>query len=566
MNPGQLQPVVETVWLWVAAPLAAAAAVALTVRLKLPQLLQLPAAFRALHGHDDAADGSLHPATSVALSTVAAYGAAAAVGTATAISLGGAGAIAWVWVFSLLLAPLRMAEAVLSRTAPPGRAGERTGTLTGRLLHDPAAGVRAVGWLLLVLVPIVAFAFVGGTHGEAVLDAAEELLPGSALTLGMLVAGVGAAAAVAPQRRVGSVLGWIAVVSLTAMFGAGLVAMFSDVGRGFGALGRAVMDAIYDAPRSGAWSGALAGEIAMAAMLHVLPPMAAPGGVEGALHGEAQAATTKQQAVAALLAPFVYALLTTVVGVSLIATNAFTRPIEDTRPIEELTFYETGFETTSQRLEESRLYTGFIRAIDGDTGVVEIDVATPRGMIRTPFFEDGGEPANVALHVVDGRVDALQKPGELGALQSRPLAELANLEVRGRMLPDGGKLLATSMTRGGGAIVSRVALAALLLLAILGVAAWGLGVAKTLSAKLPASTARWAALLPAAGLAVCAGGVIRGFASVGLIAAGALTVASSVGLLVRAKDVAAIMGGGARRNPASRPARAGQRKKRMKQS
>jgi hypothetical protein len=288
--------------------------------------------------------------------------------------------------------------------------------------------------------------------------------------------------------------------------------------------------------------------------------VAAAGGVDGAWQAEAQASTTKRQASAALLGPLFYAFLTTVVGLSLVATNAFTRPIEDTRPIEELTFYKVAFETTSQRLEEDRLYTGFIRATDGDTGVVEIDVATKRGMIRTPTFEDAGEPANVALHVVDGQVDALQKPGPMDALQNRPLSELAQLEVRGRMLPEGGKLLAASMNRGGGPILSRVALAALLLLAALGAAAWGLGVAKTLRARLPEAAARWTAVIPAAGLALCAAGLIRGFGLMGVLVAGVLTVVTSVALVVRAKDAADLVTGPRRKKKAAPEASAPEKK------
>ncbi|HJL18303.1 MAG TPA: hypothetical protein RMH99_21750, partial [Sandaracinaceae bacterium LLY-WYZ-13_1] len=387
------------------------------------------------------------------------------------------------------------------------------------------------------------FAFYGGTHGEAMVEAADELLPGSALPLGLGVAGAGAVLAVLPTRKVGSVLGWVAAVALIAMFGAGLVAFFSDLNRGLGGFGRAIMDAIYDAPSSGAWSGALAGEIAMAAMFHVLPPLAASGGIDGAWQAEAQAPTTKKQAATALLGPLFYAILTTVVGLSLVATNAFTRPIEDARPIRELTFYRTAFDSTSQRLEESRLYTGFIRATDGDTGVVEVDVATDRGMVRTPTYEDAGEPANVALHVVDGDVDGLQKPGQMNALQNRPLSELRELRVRGRMLPEGGKLLAASMNRGGGPVIARVALAALLLLAVLGAAAWGLGVRKTLRVRLPDATARWAAVLPALGLGVAAMGWIPGFGGLGILAAGVLTALSSIALVVRAKDASELVFG-----------------------
>src|SRR5687768_18351864 len=105
-------------WIWVAAPLALLASLALFVRLRALPITALARAIRGLREHDPEARGTMAPASAAALSMVATYGAAGAVGAATAVSLGGAGAIAWVWIFSLALAPLRMAETILARTAP----------------------------------------------------------------------------------------------------------------------------------------------------------------------------------------------------------------------------------------------------------------------------------------------------------------------------------------------------------------------------------------------------------------------------------------------------------------
>ena len=544
MPADDLLPILEVLWIWIAAPLTAVAAIAYMVRLKAPQVTRLGEAFRAIRTHDEGSSGSVHPATSAALSAAAAYGAAGAVGAATAVSLGGPGAVAWVWLFTLLLMPLRMGEAALARTAPVGRAGQKTGSLAARLMDDELGGLRAIGWAIFVLVPLAAFAFYGGTHGEAVTDAAEQLLPGSALTLGLVVAGVGGVFAVLPLRQSGSILGWIAAVALIAMFGAGLIAFLSDPGRGFGSFSRAVVDAFDGAPRMSAWSGAVAGEIAVAAMLHILPPVAALGGVDGALHAEAQAETTKKQASVGLLGPLFYGVVVTVVGLSLVATGAFSRPVETSRTLDEVRFYRNGMgpETASQRGELDRTYTGFIRVIDGETGVVEYDVSTDRGLIRTPRYLEGDESADFALHVSNGRADDLQKPGHLGALERRPLEELRAITLHGRMLPEGGNLLAASMTAGGGSITSRVALAALLLLAALGLAAWGLAVARTLSSRLPAATARWTALIPAVGLALAATGAIPGLGAIGSVVAGALAAVVAIALVVRAKDAARIAG------------------------
>jgi len=554
MTPEELTEAASAVWLYAAGPAVAIAAIWLTIRLRLPQVLALPAAFRALREDDPGAPGQVHPATSVALSAVASYGAAAAVGAATAIGLGGPGAIAWVWLFAFLLAPLRVTETVLARTAPAGKAGTETGSLAGRLLADDQGLLQGLGWALVVLVPLTAFAFFGGTHGTAVLGAAEQLLPGSALALGLGVAVVGGLVALAPAKRAGSILGWIAAVSLIALFGAALVTLFGDLGRGLGGIGRALQDAFYGMPHAGAFSGALAGEIMISAVLYVLPPAAAVGGVDGALQAEARAPTTRSQAAAALLGALAYGLLTTVLGLSLVATNAFARPVEGERAIRDVTFYRAGFETVSQRTEETRLYRGIIRVQEGETGVVEIHVGTERGMILAPRFEHDGEPADVLLRVDEGRVIEIQRPGAMGALQVAPDAMYDELRVTGRMLPTDGGLLAESFTRGGGSITSRIALAALLLLAALGAVGWGWGVRKTLAAKVPDPVARFAAVIPALGLALAASGLVPRFDLWGVIAAGLLAIVTSVVFLVLGGSVAKVLAG-ARKAPAAAPAK-----------
>src|SRR5688500_13304733 len=92
----------DVAWLYVAGPIVGLAALYLTARLGVPQILRLAAAFRGIREHDRDAAGDVSPGIAVALSTVGAYGAAGAVGAATAISIGGAGAIAWIWLGGIL--------------------------------------------------------------------------------------------------------------------------------------------------------------------------------------------------------------------------------------------------------------------------------------------------------------------------------------------------------------------------------------------------------------------------------------------------------------------------------
>jgi hypothetical protein len=432
---------------------------------------------------------------------------------------------------------LRVGEALLARTAPPGQAGAYTGSLAGRLLAERTGPTRVLGGVLLVLVPVVGLAYYGGAHGEAVADAAGRLLPGSAVPLVLAVAGFGAVLSLVPLRKAGAVLGWMGLVALVTFFGAALVAFFAEPSRAFGGFGRALLDAFEGAPSSGAFSGATVGEIAFAAMLHLLPPLASTGGVEGALHAEAQASTTKQHAASALLGPLLYVLLTTVLGISFVSTGAFSRPIDGERAITDLRSYSVAFDTVSQREESDRLYTGILRIREGSTGAVQNELATERGMVQAPRFYDRGRPADVMIRYRAGEAYELQKPSTIGALEMRPLSELDQLVVRGRMLPRGGSLLAEAMSRGGGSLLARMALAALLVLAALGAAAWGIAIARIVQAKLPLRFARWTSLIPAAGLALAAFDVAPWLPTLGAALAGLLTVASSLALLFRSKEI-----------------------------
>lgn len=605
MDPTSLLTDLQTFWLWAAAPAALVASIAVLARLPSPTryaavpmgvgallfvapllidgvkpLALLGAGLVILGGillvffelrrdrPKDQGPGGLKPFGAIALSAVGSYGAASAVGAATAVSLGGAGAVAWVWIFAVLLAPLRMAEVLLARTSPPGAPGKKKKkeapvpeSLAGRLIGDRRSTLQGLGWVLLVLVPIAAFAFFGGAHGEAARDAAARALPHSATWIVLGVAIFGAVLAILPIERMGVVLGWIALLAVLALAGAALVAIASEPARGVAAFGRALIDATRDAPRSGAFAGATVGEIAFAAILYLLPPAAATTGIDGAIHAQASA-PTKKQAAYALLGPILYGALTTIVAFSAIATGAFMTRVLDTRPASEVTGYRVGFETVSQRMEESRLFSGLLRIDDGDPGVLRAEMATERGMIeshftdpseKTPpteettgrpdkrlmyaFWFDRGEPADILLRFEDGRPVELQSRGSVGALERRDLVDLNEVTIRGEMLPRGVRLFELGIERGSNRIVALIAIGLLLLLASLGAAAWGIGVARTLRAKVPEKIARFTAVIPALGLAVAAFDVIPSFAILGGFFAGLLVIATSIALIWRAREV-----------------------------
>ena len=529
----------DVAWAWVGLPALIVAAVALTVLLRFPQITRLGEAFRAITAHDPKAEGSLPPATALALSTAATVGAGAAVSAATAMSLGGPGALPWLWLFGLLFAPLRIGEVLLARTAPPGKAGKKRredGSLAARLSSDSDSRISGLGQLLFFLAPIGAVVIVGGLHGPALTSTAEQVLPGSAEPIGFGVAAAAALFAFFGRDKVW--LGWVTLAALVALAAACLIGIAYDAGHAFGTLAASFEDAIDGAPAARSFSGALVGEIAGASIGALLPVMAGPSGVDGALASLAQPRTVKAQASAAMLPILVHVLIGTLVIMAIGGTNAYARPVQSARSLASVRFYDSAFETVSQRMEPERIWHGFIRVIDGVAQATPLQLGTERGMVEEPRFEEAdGTPGNFAIRIEDGRVARILRPDRDGALSDVDVGQVPAIVVRGRMLPVGGALLAAAMNRGGGELGSRAALAALMLLAALGAAAMGLGLARMFRARVTENGARAISALPAIGLVLGATSFGPTLALIGAVLAALITTLVALALLLKAREL-----------------------------
>jgi AGCS family alanine or glycine:cation symporter len=524
---------------WALLPAVVIAGAIVTLLLRLPQLARLPEAFRAINAFDPKAEGRVHPATAIALSTALTVGAGAVVSAATAISLGGPGALAWLWLFGLLVAPLRLAETLLARTSPPGKAGKKAredGSLAARLAADADTRVAMLGNALFVLAPIAAVLAIGGLHGPAVVDAADQLLPGSAEPIGF---GVAAAAALfAFFGRDKAWLGWTALLAIVVLVAACLVTIFFDAGRAFGAIAAAFDDVFSGMPTVRSFSGALAGEIAAASLSSILPVIAAPAGVDGSLSSLAQPRSVKAYASAAMLPVLAHVAIGTLVGMAIGATQAHVRLVEGTRHLSELRFYDSAFETVSQRMEPERAWHGFVRVIDGRAAATPLELGTERGMIEEPMFEEAdGSPGNFAVRVEAGEIDRVLRPDADGALRDAPMGDIDRIVVRGRMLPTRGALFAAAMSRGGGDVASRGALAALMLLAALGAAAAGLALARAFRARVSDEASRAISAVPAIALVLGVTSAAHSLAALAVIAVVITNVAVAVALIARSREL-----------------------------
>jgi hypothetical protein len=226
-------------------------------------------------------------------------------------------------------------------------------------------------------------------------------------------------------------------------------------------------------------------------------------------------------------------VLTTVLCAAFVATGSYYRRIEDGRSLANVRVYAAPFETASQRLEPERLHDGYVRIAEGEMRDHGIHFATDQGIVRTPRFRHHGEPADVALHLRDGVPVRILVPVD-GVLEETDLGEVRNVEVRGQMLPRGGGLLASALSRGtGGDVAPRLALGALLVLLAVCAAAWGLGAARSLRVGAPPWARIAVSLLPAAGLAIAATGLVPWLDPVGGIVAAAAAVVTAGALLVK---------------------------------
>jgi len=540
------------VWLSLAGPVVALASVACAVLFRgrpfvelgrgLGELVRVPASDDGPGpaGEPEPPRGRMPPGLAAGLASVGGFGAAGLVGAGTAISLGGAGALPWIWVIALVLVPLRYAEAMLARTPPPGQRGV-PGALATRLRRDAHLGLRGLGWALAIGLALAGVVVVGGLHGHAAAEAVDELAPETMpALLGACALGAGLLAAWPGRRAAALVVGGLVLAGLAAWLGVALATLVAEPARTLGALGRALGEMSAGAPSVDAFVGATAGEIAVGALLAWVPPAAAGAGIVGAAHAEADASSTRRQAALAGATPLLAAALVTLIGMGLVGTGAFYRPTPDQRPLRQLTAWSEPFETPTQRAEESRRLDGYMRIEAGFARDLDVELATPRGVIegRARWLDRGGL-ADVALQVEDGRPTAvLERAPGTRALERVPLSRVDDLEIEAEMLPQGAGLLLASAAEGAGAPGVRLAVLGLLLWTLAAAVVWGHAIRRSLTGAVPAALGAVLAVLPAVGLLLVAFGLGEILAVAAAPLGAFVACLGAAGLALRARQAA----------------------------
>jgi Na+/alanine symporter len=545
-------------WLYAVVPLVLAAAIVCAVRFGAAPFARFAESLRSLRHDDREAFGTMHPLVATGLSVALVHGALAFVGTATAIGLGGVGVLPWTWLACLAIAFVRIGELALARTSSPGKK-KRTpaGSLSARL--EGGDGFRRpLGFVVRALAIATAVLFLGAAQGLAVGDAVGGLVPGAWPYLGVLAALIAVVIAATDVDRVTTVVAIVAGLALLLLFGIFVAAGLTDTGRFFGALGSSFGQALGGMPAVTPHSGAFLPEMLIALVLGTLPPLFASTALDGAIFAGARAKTTRSLAGASWIGPLAYGLVATVVGLGIVATGAYYKRVDDARPLSELAIYKAGFETASQRIESSREFEGLIRLRDGTLVDPIPRPVTERATVRDARYYFRGEPADIALRFEHGRVAHFYVPraveGPAGerqradearshmvSLEDAPLDLVRHVEVRGRMLPLGGKLLGATLKEAFGSdLPGRLALAALLLLTGIGAGAAG--------GALRRMTRRWHPIASYAagsspGLALCACVLPSGMDlhAFGLAAAGLSAVVGAIGVAALGAEAAAVL-------------------------
>src|SRR5262249_18065841 len=133
-------------------------------------------------------------------------------------------------------------------------------------------------------------------------------------------------------------LGWTTLGAVIVLAFACLLAIAHDVGRAFGFLASAFEDALDGAPQMSSVSGPLGRGITGASIASMLPVLATPSGVDGALASLAQPKSVKQQAAVAMLPVLATVVAGTMMGMAIGATGAYAHPVTTTRQLDQVRF------------------------------------------------------------------------------------------------------------------------------------------------------------------------------------------------------------------------------------
>lgn len=533
-----LQDILSTTWLVAAAVIAVVAllSLVLTGATSMRALGQL---VRGLRAHDVDAPGVVAPWLAVATGAAVTGGAATMVGVAAAITLAGSGVLVWLWLFAPLAIALRHGEAVLARsTGARGPAGELAGSLSVRLRRDDSFGRRALGWVLVVAVVLVAIAMGGATQSVAIVETTRGAPGGAdiarwvatAVALGAIVL------VVLPAARTWKIGGLVAIGGLALVLLASLIAFFAAPVDALATVLRSVREAAGDAGYSAGFLGASKTQILAAAATVMLPALVAPMGSAGSFAWSSQARTTRLAAAASTVEVIVPIVVATIFGLALVGTGAFGRTVPDEIGWEDVRVHREGIASVAERDSPDRWSNDLLRIRAGLLGGTQV-LANARGPIESPEIHFEGKKADIAIGLRNGRADRFLVPGRFG-LDDAPLDRVLDVRVRGTSNPTGAAALRGATSRIFGPSGSWLLVAAFVLLGVAGAAGWGHAIEHSIGASLPVWARYAVRVLPASGILLVHLVPESLLRASGSATACLVAVVASIGVLVRSRAIA----------------------------
>lgn len=195
----------------------------LTIRLKGMQLKYLPYALKlAFSRSDDQAEGDISQFQSLMTALAATIGIGSIAGMATAVMAGGFGAIFWMWVVALIGMVTKYAEAIL---AVKFRKVDSKGRMCGGPMHyiEQGLGWKWLATLFAVCGTLSAFAGGNLTQSNSIAAAAYEMFQVPPIWTGVVLAALTAAVILGGIRSLGKVNAVLVPVMALIYIGGGLV-------------------------------------------------------------------------------------------------------------------------------------------------------------------------------------------------------------------------------------------------------------------------------------------------------------------------------------------------------
>lgn len=324
----QLLTTVDTlVWGPVMMALLIGTGLFLTIRLRLPQVRHLGAAFRLILHPTAEGEGDLSPFRAFMTSLSGAIGTGNIAGVATAISLGGAGALFWMWLTALVGMATMFVEATLAlhfRDELPD------GTMIGgpfyyleRGLGNPRVG-KALGMAFATCCVFSSFGIGNMAQANSLSLAVKDTFNLPGIVTGLLLALAVGLVVIGGIKRLGHVAGTLVPFMAALYISAVVVVLLRNFEEVPGAFVLILESAVSGQAAVGGFAGATVAQAVRYGLARGVFSNEAGLGSTPMAHATAKTPNSVRQGLIALLGPFFDTIvICTMTGLAIVSTGAW---------------------------------------------------------------------------------------------------------------------------------------------------------------------------------------------------------------------------------------------------